>query len=275
MQKIIESIPNFSVSSQRDPETFDKLVNTAGPTLKSTQSDGDHNRCVFTLIGEPEKVGEAIFNLATCAAENIDLRHHTGEHPRIGATDVIPFVPIKDATMDECIDLSIYTAKRISSELNIPTFLYEYSTPERRNLADIRLGKYAKPDFGPDQPHPTAGATVVGARKFLIAYNVNLDTDNIHLAKKIASLIREKNGGYPGIKALGMKVNGRAQVSMNICDFEATGVREIFDVIAKLAPVKNSELIGMAPAATNIEADAEHLKLADFDPQKQIIDYQI
>ena len=273
--KIIESIPNFSVSSQRDPQTFEKLINTAGPTLKSTQSDGDHNRCVFTLIGEPEDVGEAIFNLATCAAENIDLRHHTGEHPRIGATDVIPFVPIKDATMDESIDLSIYTAKRISSELNIPTFLYEYSTPERRNLADIRLGKYTKPDFGPDQPHPTAGATVVGARKFLIAYNVNLDTDNIQLAKKIASKIREKNGGYPGIKALGMKVDGRAQVSMNICDFEATGVREIFDVIAKLAQVKNSELIGMAPAATNIEADAEHLKLTDFDPQKQIIDYQI
>lgn len=274
MEKIIESIPNFSISSQKDPNGFNALVNAAGDFLVNTQSDAHHNRSVFTLMGSPEKLAETCFRLAKTASEVIDLTKHIGEHPRIGATDVMPFVPLKNASMNDCIEVSKQVGARIARELNIPVFLYEYSTPERRNLADIRLGKYTQHDFMPERPHLTAGITVVGARKFLIAFNVNLDTQDMEIAKRIASKIREKNGGYPGIKALAMNV-GCAQVSMNICDFEATSPVLIFDAIAKLAPVKNSELIGMAPAAAKIQDNVEHLKLLDFDPHKQIIDLNL
>ncbi|GMC04168.1 hypothetical protein K4E_17060 [Enterococcus thailandicus] len=219
MAKLIECIPNFSEG--RDEKVIEGLVNTAksvnGVTLLDYSSDASHNRSVFTLVGDEEGIQEVAFQLVKYASQNIDMTKHHGEHPRMGATDVVPFVPIKDVTTEECVEISKKVAKRINDELNIPIFLYEESasTPTRTNLAKVRKGQFEgmteklleeewAPDFGERKPHPTAGVTAVGARMPLVAFNVNLDTDNIAIANKIAKIVRGSGGGFKYCKGIGV-----------------------------------------------------------------------
>jgi glutamate formiminotransferase len=225
--------------------------------------------------------------------KRIDLREHTGEHPRMGATDVVPFVPVAGATMERCVQLARRCGQRLGDELGIPVFLYEQAAtrPERRNLADVRKGQFEKlreligtdpardPDFGPRAIHPTAGATAVGARKFLIAYNVNLRTADVELAKAIAKAIREKDGGFKCVKAMGFELEDRrlAQVSMNLTDFETTPILTVYEEVERRAKsagveVEESELVGLAPAAALPDAVARRVKLRDFDPRQQIVE---
>lgn len=299
MSKIIEIIPNFSVSRQRDPSAFQALLDTAnsvsGCTLLNTHTDGDHNRCVFTLIGSPEGIAEAAFRLCRTASEVIDLRRHTGEHPRMGATDVLPFVPLMNATLKECIALAESTAKRIWDELAIPSFLYEASAvcPAHRNLADCRRGEFEgmneklllpewAPDFGERRVHPTAGITAIGARKPLIAFNVNLDTDDPALAKAIAKQVRGSSGGFPYCKALGIYLDERkiAQVSMNLTDYEQTPIYPVYETIRKLAAengvgILGSELVGMTPAKALLDCAEQYLKLENFRCREQVLEYSL
>lgn len=299
MAKLIETIPNFSVSEQTDPETFDLLVKTAGSvpgcTLLNVQTDGDHNRCVFTLIGSPEGIEELTFRLAKTAAEHIDMTKHRGQHPRMGATDVIPFVPTVDVTLEECVALSKRVAKRIWEELQIPSFLYEdsASTPERRNLAACRKGQFEgmpekllqpewAPDFGERKIHPTAGITAIGARMPLIAFNVNLDTPDVQIAKNIARAIRGSSGGFQYCKALGIYLEDRgiAQVSMNMVNYEGTPLFYAFEMIRALADrygvrIIGSELVGMTPAKALIDCAEYYLKLEGFDCRSQVMEYSL
>ena len=245
MAKLIETIPNFSVSQQQDPKTYDALVETAnsvpGATLLNTQTDGDHNRCVFTLVGSPAAVEEVAFRLCKQAAETIDMTKHQGQHPRMGATDVIPFVPTMDVTLEECVALSKRVASRIWEELHIPSFLYEDSAsrPERRNLAACRKGQFEgmpeklllsewAPDYGERRIHPTAGITAIGARMPLIAFNVNLDTDNVEIAKAIAKAIRGSSGGFRSCKALGISCSVISLVMIQSSFYYMIHKREIF-----------------------------------------------
>ena len=254
MMKLVECIPNFSVSRERDEAAFNALVETAqavaGCTVLDVQSDGTHNRCVFTLVGSPEGIGEAAFRLAKRAMEVIDMTKHQGAHPRMGATDVIPFVPTMDMTVQECVELSKQVAGRIWDELRIPSFLYEESAtaPGRVNLAKIRKGQFEgmpekllepewAPDFGERKIHPTAGIIAIGARMPLVAFNVNLDTDNVEIAKSIAKSIRGSSGGFKYCKAIGLLLEDRnvAQVSMNMVNYEGTPLYYAYEMIRALA----------------------------------------
>lgn len=296
MSKLVEIIPNFSVSEEKDAAAFRALTGAAasvpGCGLLHTTSDADHNRCVLTLAGSPEGIEAAAFVLAKTAVQVIDLNFHRGRHPRMGAMDVLPFVPLREVTMDECVALSKRTAKRIWEELGVPSFLYEASatTPLHRNLADCRRGEFEgmneklllpdwAPDYGERRVHPTAGIIAIGARMPLIAFNVNLDTDNLELAKRIAKAVRESSGGLPACKALGIYLEHRkiAQVSMNMVNYEVTPLYKAFDRIRELAQAEGvgilgSELIGMSPAAALLDCAAHYLKLEDFDPQKQVLE---
>lgn len=297
--KLVETIPNFSCSRQRDEAAFDALVSTAsgvpGCTLLNAQTDGDHNRCVLTLMGSPEAVEEAAFRLTKTAAEVIDLRYHRGEHKRMGAADVIPFVPIQNVTVEECVDMSRRLGQRIWEELQIPSFLYEDSAarPERRNLAAIRKGEFEgmpeklllpewAPDFGERRVHPTAGITAIGARMPLIAFNCNLETSDVAIAKKIAKAIRGSSGGLRSCKAMGFYLADKnmAQVSMNMVNYEDTPLYEAYERIQALAAqygtrVVESEIVGMTPAKAMIDCAAFYLKARDFDAKKQVIEYHL
>lgn len=299
MKKIIEIIPNFSVSQQRDPAAYQALLDTAdgipGCTLLNTHTDGDHNRCVFTLIGSPDAIAEAAFRLCKTASEVIDLRKHTGEHPRMGAMDVLPFVPLTGTELSECIELSVRTAKRIWDELSVPSFLYEASArdPSHRNLADCRRGGFEgmneklllpdwAPDFGERRVHPSAGITAIGARKPLIAFNVNLNTDDLALAKSIAKKVRGSSGGYPYCKALGIYLEDRsiAQVSMNFTDYEQTPIWQVYEAIFQLAAeqgvgILGCELVGMTPAKALLDCAAHYLNLEDFRCYDRILEYSL
>lgn len=263
MQRIIECVPNFSEG--KDLKKI-KAIFAAAKKVKTVkvfelEYNKDHNRCLFTIVGAPFNVLTSVFEAIKTATKLIDMNKHHGEHPRIGATDVIPFVPVTGVSMKECVELAEKLGKKVGEELSIPVFLYEEAAtkPENRNLADVRKGEYEalkvkmnKPDFGPSRIHPTAGATVIGARKHLIAFNINLNTPDVGVAKKIAGIIREKNGGLPGVKALGFKVDGLAQVSINLTDFEKTNFDEAFREVEKLADkmnvkIKSSEIYGMIP----------------------------
>ena len=249
MDKIIECVPNFSEG--RDQKAIEAIFNAAkkieNVKVLDLESNTDHNRMLFSIVGEPDAVLSSVFEAIKTATELIDMNKHTGEHPRIGATDVVPFVPVSGVSMEECVELSNELAQKVGDELKIPVFMYEESAknPEYKNLADIRIGEFEgfkkemkKPDFGPSQIHPTAGAMVIGARKYLIAFNVNLDTSDVQIAKDIAGKIREKNGGLPGVKALGFDVGGLAQVSMNLTDFEKTNFDEAYREVERLAEEK-------------------------------------
>jgi glutamate formiminotransferase / formiminotetrahydrofolate cyclodeaminase len=291
METIVECVPNFSEG--RDAGKVEAIIMAilAGPDvyLLDQEMDADHNRSVITLVGTREAIGEAALRGIGKATELIDLNHHQGAHPRLGATDVVPFVPVRGVTLDECVGIAEWVAEQAWKRYGVPTYLYEAAagTPERRNLENIRRGQFEgvreevksnperRPDFGPDPAalHPTAGATVVGARKFLIAYNINLGTADTAVAKAIAKKIRASSGGFPGVKAMGVDLKARnlAQVSMNLTDFETTSVGTVFDAVAHEAAaagvgVEGSEIVGLIPRAAMEDAAVHYLRVENFQP---------
>lgn len=294
--KLIECVPNFSEG--RRPEIVaairDAIASVDGVTILDSSSDASHNRSVITFVVPMERAVDAAFAGIKEAAAHIDLREHSGEHPRIGATDVVPFVPLEDATMDDCVALARELGARVGEELEIPVYLYERaaSRPTRVNLADVRRGQFEglstelgsnperDPDFGPRNIHPSAGAVAIGARPFLVAYNVYLgDASNLPLAKSIAKGVRESSGGFKHVKGLGMEVDGQAQVSMNLVDTEATPLHVPFDFItqqAKAAGVEVtwSEIIGLVPERVLFDAAKHYLKLDQFT-NDQVLERQV
>ncbi|QQG41497.1 MAG: glutamate formimidoyltransferase [Candidatus Woesebacteria bacterium] len=280
MQKIVECVPNFSEG--RDKKIIDAIFKSA-QSVKSAkvfelEFNASHNRMLFTIVGEPEAVMNSVFESIKTATKLIDMNKHVGEHPRIGATDVVPFVPVSGVSMEECVELANKLGKKVGEELGIPVFLYEEAAtkPENRNLADVRAGeleslrvKMKTPDYGPDKIHLSAGATVIGARKYLVAYNVNLDTADVQIAKDIAKKIREKDGGLKAVKALGFEVDGFAQVSMNLVDFEVTNFDEAYRAIETEAnklgiKIKSSEIYGMIPLESLVRAVKTTFKADNF-----------
>ncbi len=285
--KLVEVVPNFSEGRREEVVNaiVSEITKVPGVKLLDKEMDPDHNRSVITFVAPPDAAVEAAFNATKKAAELIDLNKHSGAHPRIGATDVIPFVPLKDITVEECVELAHKLGKRIAEELNIPVYLYEEAAtrPERKDLAWIRKGEFEglreaiktdparKPDYGPDELHPTAGATVVGVRKFLIAYNVNLGTSDLSIAKKIARRVRAKHGGLSAVKALGFELKNRGivQVSMNLVDFEKSPVYLAFELVKLLAerygvPVIGSEVVGLIPQKALTQVADFYLRLENF-----------
>jgi glutamate formiminotransferase len=297
MVKIIECIPNFSEG--RDKNKLNGLISAAsavpGVMLADCSADANHNRSVFTLIGPPEAVEEAAFVTVRRASELIDLTAHSGEHPRMGAADVVPFVPVRGVEMRECVEISQRVAERISRRLGIPTFLYEESATReaRRNLADIRRGGFEgmaeklrrpewAPDFGERKPHPTAGVTAVGARQPLIAFNINLSTSDVSIAKKIAKAVRGSNGGLRYCKALGILLKSRntAQVSMNLVNYEATPLYRVFEMVKAEAArygvgITGSELVGLAPAKALMDCAGYFLRMEEFDFERQVLENHV
>lgn len=297
MIKLVECIPNFSEGRRKDviQSIVDAVRDVKGVTLLDYSSDYDHNRSVLTFIGEPECVGEAAFMACQKAAELIDMEKHSGGHPRIGATDVIPFVPLKNTSIEDCIALADKVAQRIAAELKIPTYLYEHAArhPERKNLANVRKGQFEGlkesiktdetrfPDYGPNRMHHSAGATAVGARNFLIAYNINLATDDINIAKKIARAVRGSNGGFVNIKAMGVMLEERnvAQVSMNLVNFRDTPMQRAFDFVKTEAHrygvnVLGSEIIGLVPMDALIDVAEHYLMIEDFS-REQVLERRL
>ena len=288
--QIIECIPNFSEGQNAATLDFlqEAAANIPGAALLDVHIDGDHNRSVFTLAGSPAAVAEAAFTLAKTAVRRIDLTKHSGQHPRMGAVDVIPFVPIKNADMSDCICLAEQVGERIAKELALPVFLYEEAAkvPERKNLANIRRGGFKKmtqpdwkPDFGEPTPHPTAGVVAVGARKPLIAFNINLDTSNVEIAKAVAKAVRGSNGGLKNCKALGMFLQSRgiAQVSMNLVDYEQTPIYQVFEMVKAEsarygAKITGSELVGLAPAKALYDCADYFLQLENFNADRHVLD---
>jgi glutamate formiminotransferase len=290
MQTIIECVPNFSEG--RDPQKVEAIIRAllGGPDvyLLDQEMDADHNRCVITLVGTRERIGEAALRAIGKAAELIDLTHQQGAHPRLGATDVVPFIPISGATLEDCVRIAEWVAEQAWRRFKIPTYLYEAAArqPERRNLENIRRGQFEglreevrtnpkrHPDFGEAALHPTAGATVVGARKFLIAYNINLNTPKVALAKAIAKKIRASSGGFPCVKAMGVELKSRhlGQVSMNLTDFETTSIATVFDAVRREAAaqgveVLGSEIVGLVPRQALEGAAVQYLKVENYHPQ--------
>lgn len=284
---LVESIPNFSEG--RRPEIIQKIkdafLSEPGCAVLDVKPDKDHNRSVFTVAGEPNAVLCGLLKAVGAAVENIDMNTHSGEHPRIGACDVIPFVPIQGISMKECIELSRKCADMIWDQYKIPSYFYEESAllPERRNLADIRKGEYEalkkeiglpsrRPDVGDPSLHPTAGAVVIGARQPLIAYNVNLASSDLSLAKAIAKRMRAKTGGLSYVKAIGVMLSDRniAQVSMNLTDFNKSAIYTVFEMVKMEAQrygvcVTGSEIIGLVPMEALIEAARYYLRLENFE----------
>jgi glutamate formiminotransferase/formiminotetrahydrofolate cyclodeaminase len=286
--QLIECIPNFSEA--RRPEVVDRIVaaitSVEGARLLDRSSDLDHNRTVVTYAGPPESVEEAAFRAIKTAAELIDLDQHTGEHPRIGATDVVPLVPISGVTMEECAAMAKRLGDRVGRELHIPVYLYEYAAarPERTNLETIRKGQYEglkaeietnpdrAPDYGPAKLG-SAGATVIGARNPLIAFNVYLSTEDVGIAKKIARAIRQSSGGMRYVKALGLLVEGRAQVSMNLTNFRESPIGRVVESIRREAArygvgIHHSELVGLIPQEALVEAAVWYTQLDGFSPEQ-------
>ena len=283
--KIVECIPNFS--DARRPEVVKQIVDAVagieGIRILDTHSDTDHNRTVLTFIGEPLAVEEAAYRGIAKAAELIDLNQHQGEHPRIGATDVVPFVPISGVTMTECVEMAKRLGKRVSEELSIPVYFYEDAAvrQDRRNLEDIRKGEfeglkeaiatdpYREPDLGP-KVLGTAGATVIGARQPLIAYNIYLTTSDVSIAEKIARRVRNSTGGFHFVKALGVLVNGLAQVSMNLTNFKRSPMAQVTEFVRREAErygtgIHHSELVGLIPEQALSNAAQYYLQLDAFD----------
>ena len=283
---LVECIPN--VSEGRRPEIVEAMASAIrvvpGVRLLDCSSDASHHRSVFTFAGAPDAVAQAVFALFERAVADIDLRTHHGEHPRLGAVDVVPFVPIEGVTMAECVVLARRVGGEIARRFGVPVYLYEEasSNPARKNLEDIRRGEFeglaAKmasdgwaPDFGPSTPHPTAGAAVIGARMPLIAYNINLATDRLDVAKKIAAGIRQSSGGYRYVKAAGFKLDARGivQVSMNLTNYEKTPIFRVFETVKREAArygvtVLESEIVGLVPSAALHAAAEFYLQIGGF-----------
>ncbi len=285
---LVECIPNFSEA--RRPEVVEQIMAAIravnGAQILDHHSDLDHNRTVVTFVGTPAAVEEAAFQAIKTAGKLIDLDKHQGAHPRLGATDVVPFVPISDVTMQECVEMARRLGKRVGSELSIPVYLYEAAAarPERQNLENIRRGEYEalkteigvkperEPDFGPTSVTP-AGATVIGARAPLIAFNIYLTTDDVSIAQKIAKAVRHSSGGFRYVKALGLLVEGRAQVSMNLTDFRHTPVYRVMEAVRSEASrygvaVHHSELVGLIPQDALRDSAAWYLQLDGFQTEQ-------
>jgi len=296
MGKLVECVPNFSEG--RRTEVIEAIVGEirkiSGVKLLDVKPDVNHNRVVVTFVGEPQAVKEAAFRSCQKATELIDMEKHHGEHPRIGATDVIPFVPVRDVTMAECVQLANELGREIAEKLNIPVYLYEAAakSPARKNLPDIRKGEYEglkkeiakpdrKPDYGPSKMHPTAGATVVGARQFLVAFNINLGTSDLKIAKKIANTIREARGGYKYVRAIGVMLKDRnlAQVSINMLDYTGTPLHRVFETVRSESArygvnIVGSEIIGLTTMQALVDAADFYLRLENFN-SKQVLENNI
>jgi glutamate formiminotransferase/formiminotetrahydrofolate cyclodeaminase len=287
--RLVECVPNFSEG--RRPEVVaaikDAIAAVDGVTVLDVSSDQSHNRTVVTFVAPIEQAVDAAFAGIRTAREKIDLNHHTGEHPRMGATDVVPFIPLEGTTMEDCIVLARTLGERVGRELEIPVFLYERaaSTPARENLADVRRGEFEgirdemaagaasrKPDFGPAKIHATAGAVAIGARPFLVAYNVYLGpASNIDVAKNVAKAVRGSSGGLRYVKGLGLEVDGQAQVSMNLVDTEKTPLHRAYDMVKMEAEAQGvsptwSEIVGLVPEKALFETAARHIQLRGFKP---------
>src|SRR5687768_10598928 len=293
---IIECVPN--VSEGRRPESVDALVaavrRVPGVRLLDHSSDASHNRSVLTLAGDAAPLKAAVLTLFEHATAAIDLRTHKGEHPRVGAVDVVPFVPIEGVTMADCVTLAREVAGAVAARFGIPVFLYEEASdnPVRKNLEDIRRGEFEglplkmaspgwSPDYGPAAPHETAGASVMGARMPLIAYNINLNTDRLEVARRIAAAIRHSSGGLRYVKAMGVMLEDRriAQVSINLTNYQKTPIHRVFDMVAREAArhgvaVLESEVIGLIPAAALVGAAEHYLQLERFGPA-QILEHKL
>jgi glutamate formiminotransferase len=296
MGKLVECVPNFS-EGQRN-EVVEAIVGEArrvpGVKVLDYSSDTSHNRTVLTFVGDPEAARKAAFACCAKAAELIDMEKHKGGHPRIGATDVIPFIPISDVTMEECVALAHSLGRDIAGKLSIPVYFYEAAAknPSRKALPDIRKGEYEglkeaiktperAPDEGPRATHPTAGATVVGARPFLVAFNINLNTPDVALAKKIAQTIRAARGGYVNCRAIGLSLEDRniTQVSINMTDFTATPLHRVFETVKSEAArygvnVVGSEIIGLTPMQALLDAADFYLRLEGFK-REQVLEARL
>jgi glutamate formiminotransferase/formiminotetrahydrofolate cyclodeaminase len=294
--KLVECVPNFSEG--RRPEVInairDAIAAVDGVSVLDVSSDSSHNRSVITFVAPIETVVDAAFAGIKSAADRIDLSKHTGEHPRIGATDVVPFIPLEGSTMEDCIALARTLGERVGRELKIPVYLYERAATSsaRENLADVRRGEFEglreelgknaarNPDFGPAKIHPTFGAIAIGARPFLVAYNVYLGpAANLQIAKNIAKAVRGSSGGFKYVKGLGLEVDGQAQVSMNLVDTEKTPLHHAFDFVkmraeAEGAPVTWSEIVGLVPERVLFDTAVSHLQLKQFTPE-QVLERQV
>ena len=293
---LIECVPN--VSEGRRHDVIERLASSieqvVGVRVLDRSSDPTHNRSVFTFAGEAQAVGDAVVALFETAVAAIDLRSHSGAHPRLGAVDVVPFIPLSGATMTDCVALARTTAATVASRFQIPVFLYEEaaSSGARRNLADIRRGEFEgleaklslpewQPDYGPSRPHVTAGATVIGARAPLIAFNVNLATGRLATAKAIAAAVRYSSGGLPCVKALGIALEHRgvAQVSMNLTNYEKTSIVRVFEAVRQEAErhgtsILESEIVGLVPEAALPPQPEQSLHLAGFNPT-QVLEHRL
>ena len=287
---IIESIPNVSEGRRADviARLADAVRTTPGVRLLDYSSDASHNRSVFTLVGDADGVKRATLALIDQAVAAIDLRSHRGEHPRLGAVDVVPFVPIEGITMAECVALARDVGAAVAERFDLPVYLYEEasSNPARKNLEDIRRGEFEglpekmqraewRPDFGPAVPHPSAGAVVIGARMSLIAYNINLNTDRLDVAKKIAAAIRHSSGGLRYVKAAGFMLEDRgiAQVSINLTNYEKTPIFRVFEIVRREAArygvsILESEFVGLVPSAALFSTAEFYLQLDRFAPEQ-------
>ena len=287
--KLVECVPNFSEG--RRPEVVeairDAIAAVAGAHVLDTSADASHNRCVITFVATIDVVVDAAFAGIREAQQRIDLTTHSGEHPRMGAADVVPFIPLEGATMEDCIALARQLGARVGDELGIPVFLYERAAtrPDRENLADVRRGEFEgiradigttaqrTPDFGPPAVHATAGAVAIGARPFLVAYNVYLGpASNMPVAKEVAKALRGSSGGLRYVKAMGFEVDGQAQVSMNLVDTEKTPLHRVFDMVKMEAEAHGvsptwSEIVGLVPERALFAAAARHIQLRDFSPE--------
>ncbi|MEA2054835.1 MAG: glutamate formimidoyltransferase [Candidatus Thermoplasmatota archaeon] len=285
--KIVECVPNFSEGKRKD--VIDAIINEIKKfdvKILDYSPDADHNRTDVTFIGGAEEVKKAALAMSMKAVELIDMNRHRGEHPRMGAMDVVPFIPLMDSTMEGCIELARQFAMEFSEKTGVPCYLYEEAAtrPDRKNLAKIRKGEFEglkeeigknpdkKPDFGPNHIHPTAGATAVGARFFLIAFNVNLATDDILIAKKIAKAVRHSSGGYRYVKAMGFEIKERGivQVSMNMVNYRGTPLFRVFETVKREAEryginVIGSEIVGLIPMEALTDVAEFYLQLEKFD----------
>jgi glutamate formiminotransferase/formiminotetrahydrofolate cyclodeaminase len=285
MSTLVECVPNFSEG--RDPAKIEAILaamKVDGVYLLDREMDADHNRCVVTLVGEREAIQEAAIRGVGKAAEVLDLTKHQGAHPRMGAADVVPFIPIEGVTLEDCVAMAKHVGAEIWKRFQVPVYLYEAAaaTPERQNLENIRRGQFEglreevktnparRPDFGGAALHPTAGATVVGARRFLVAYNVFLNTADVDIAKKVAKAVRQSSGGFRYVKGAGFSVRGLAQVSMNLTDFEQTPVHRVFEFVKReaarygVAPL-SSEIVGLIPKKALEDAAEWFLQVENFN----------
>ena len=295
--EIVECVPNFSEGRRKEivDEIASSIASVPGVRVLDTEMDPDHNRSVITFIGDRVGVAEAALQGARTAVARIDMNQHRGAHPRVGALDVLPFVPILGVTMDDCVALARSVGKRIADELQVPVYLYEAAAarPDRKALPNLRRGEYEglkaaietdpdrKPDFGPSRLHPTAGACIVGARPVLIAWNVDLGTKDVAIAKRIAKAIRESDGGLPAVRAKGFELpdRGLVQVSMNMTDYQRTSLVQVFEAIRSLAAkegveIADSEIIGLVPLDAILAGATQYFKLARFH-REQILETRL